>query len=699
MNTVVQNLHSFFQQRNIFNKQKKLLIKYLEMIYYDLIKKENGKGVSKLTFCSYLKFPSLISENLFRIINKSHENIISKEDFVTGLTYFMTIDMEKIQKIIFFIMDFEEKGVVCVQDIKLILRLLDLFRNSDFKYESLEKEFENLFVKSDSFSLTHLTLTHFNSIIKNNENFLRKLIYTLNHGFPITTNSILVLMNDNSLSETKHSTEILDNLSSSFEIFSEKLCDTFRQYSNDNINYELFSKPDFKEKEINNQYDFEGENLETDDEENNNVFLPCLKSTRKLINIGSSYKKNGKDRSKIQYNKMTITESVNLEENNLGYDESNVKLPKYFEKEKFQVDYEGYVYIKNNNLEMNKVWIIIVNKDLFIFNSEKDRLSDIIHISKCYAEIGNIEKEKNEKFFSCILNFKNSTMTLYTISLNESKIWVNQINKATEYRDIYDYYEIDKVIGKGHFSEVRLGLCKLNKTKVAIKVIQKRNLRTEELEATLAEAEILKICNHKNIVHSIDIFDNSDVLYIVLEYLENGTLTKFLKKNRKILINHMIKKIIKEIAEGINYLHKNGIIHRDLKPENIMLNENLEIKIIDLGLSKIVGENTKIEQKLGTITFVAPEVFQGKGYNKEADIWSLGLIVFYLLSGNFAFENSAQAKAFLIEPNIDIDFFIFELNMCNVSQKAIDLVKKCLCEQYKRIRIDKFLQHSWFVSK
>jgi serine/threonine protein kinase len=180
------------------------------------------------------------------------------------------------------------------------------------------------------------------------------------------------------------------------------------------------------------------------------------------------------------------------------------------------------------------------------------------------------------------------------------------------------------------------------------------------------------------------------LLYNCFILIENGTLFEFLIKNHDILTYQMIKQLIREIAEGINYLHENNIMHRDLKPENIMINESKEVKIVDLGFGKIIGKEQKIHERLGTLSYIAPEVYQSKGYNREADIWSLGLIVYYLLSGSIAFENGDQAVSFLEKANFDNEKLYSGLTNSNVSKNGRDLVMKCLNEQHKRINIKQF---------
>lgn len=700
MSSEGMNKLNCFEQRRIFKKEKELLKKYFELVYDDLVKKENENELTNLIFCSYLKFPSIFSENLFRVINKSRGDKIPLEDFVDGLSEMMTEDIEKLIKIIFLIADFEEKGEVCVQDFKVILRFVDSYFTPNSSTDSLEKQFEALFETSEFYFLPRLGQFDFSSIVKINENFLQNLIETLMRGFPLTTSSILILKNDYLIRETKLLYNILDNLSErNSESFSNNVSDILKEKSNKDISSEFNLTTEQTLDDSNDQ----DENLASDDEEDeiSEIHLPCLKSTRKLTNIKSCMSAES-TKSEIRVDTSKQISNFNDEKLTVSNNFNNITTPfqKKGLKDLSHVDFEGcYLYNKVSAHQLQKIWAVVINEDIFIFNSAKDKLLNIIHIAGSYAETGPIEMFSQKTYYSFFLNFKNSILTFYCRSLQECENTISEINKATNYRDIYDHYEIDKVIGKGHFSEVRLGYSKLDKTRVAIKVIYKKKLRSDELESTLAEVEVLKFSKHQNIVKLIDTFDSADVLYIVLEYLENGNLLQFLNINQEMITYPMIKQFVKEIAEGVNYLHKNCIMHRDLKLENIMLNDKFEIKIVDLGFSKIVGKENKIQERLGTLTYLAPEVYQGKGYNKEADIWSLGIIMYYLVSGSFALDTYEQAKAFLTRSTFNNEEFYVGLSNANVSKHGIDLVMKCLSEQYRRINITQFLQHNWFRTK
>src|SRR5690606_36254683 len=128
------------------------------------------------------------------------------------------------------------------------------------------------------------------------------------------------------------------------------------------------------------------------------------------------------------------------------------------------------------------------------------------------------------------------------------------------------------------------------------------------------------------------------------EYIEGGNLRRFYTSNFERFLNeNFVNKILRKIIEGIAYLHKQGIIHRDIKPENILINDEdgkITIKIIDFGLSKVIPHSQKTNILVGTLSYSAPEVVGKKTYNNKVDIWSFGVLAYYLLSGSLPFDCS-----------------------------------------------------------
>ena len=170
-------------------------------------------------------------------------------------------------------------------------------------------------------------------------------------------------------------------------------------------------------------------------------------------------------------------------------------------------------------------------------------------------------------------------------------------------------------------------------------------MKDKDIELVKNEIDIMKLCHHPNIVRLLDHFENSDYIFIVMEFFSGGDLDQYIKKNKGKISEQKASKIMYQISNGVQYLHEFGIIHRDLKPGNIMLSDKTEkgvVKIMDFGLSKIVGPTEKLEDGFGTLSFVAPEVLLRNPYNKQIDIWSLGVIMFYLISGGLPFDDKSD---------------------------------------------------------
>ena len=182
-----------------------------------------------------------------------------------------------------------------------------------------------------------------------------------------------------------------------------------------------------------------------------------------------------------------------------------------------------------------------------------------------------------------------------------------------------------------------------------------------------------------------------------MEYLSGGDLINLVTEREKKLTEAEAAIIVKQIAQGIKYLNNYGVIHRDIKPENIMLKEKNDLnslKIIDFGLTKTLAPNEKLAEGMGTISFVAPEVIQRNPYNKAVDVWSIGVVLYYLLSGNLPFDDenddTIAKKIVYSDPGYPEEFFGGRSEMCK------DLISKCLEKKpEKRITIDELLDSYW----
>lgn len=186
---------------------------------------------------------------------------------------------------------------------------------------------------------------------------------------------------------------------------------------------------------------------------------------------------------------------------------------------------------------------------------------------------------------------------------------------------------------------------KQTQAKVAVKVIKKSQLSALDIDLAKREIEILKLCQHPNIIKLLDTFENQDYIYIVMEWLKGGDLFTYLEKRSFKISEDRARSIIHSLAVALYYLHSYGIVHRDIKLDNILMtdeSENSDVKIVDFGLSKMIGPNELCNEPFGTFGYVAPEVLTKTPYDKKVDIWSLGVVAYILLTGRSPFQESTE---------------------------------------------------------
>jgi len=324
------------------------------------------------------------------------------------------------------------------------------------------------------------------------------------------------------------------------------------------------------------------------------------------------------------------------------------------------------------------------------------------NLSGCFVQEGNDKKIIDGVEYSCFEIFcsnKSKTRKYYTNTPEIAKEFVEKIKLAIGYVKFSDLYEMKEVIGKGKFGVVNLGIHKKTGQQVAIKILNKVNIKTiEDKELVRIEIGILKLCHHPNIVRLLDHLENNDYIYIVTEYIEGGTLGNYFKKKKFNFSERQATTIMSQIASGVKYLHQYGIVHRDLKPDNIMITQQNEfgvIKIMDFGLSKIISPSEKTVEGYGTLSYVAPEVLLRTPYNKEVDIWSMGVILFYMLSGHLPFRGSKEKEVAekIVYNELEFDEDDWETR----TQKVQNLISCCLEKKAEdRITIDQFINHPWF---
>ncbi|CAD8043242.1 unnamed protein product [Paramecium primaurelia] len=262
---------------------------------------------------------------------------------------------------------------------------------------------------------------------------------------------------------------------------------------------------------------------------------------------------------------------------------------------------------------------------------------------------------------------------------------------APVYSTISERFQICKFLGKGKFSDVYQAQDKQSKIIVALKVIPKATIQKYGMEKQLAnEIKIQGYLDHPNILKLFGYFQEWSKVVLILEYATDGELFKLLKKQpKKRFSEQTVSGYIRQIIEGIGYMHSKNIIHRDIKPENILITHSL-LKIADMGLSTYNPTNQVRQSFCGTVDYMSPEIAAGRDYDHTVDLWAIGILAFELCTGETPFYEKKKEDTMnkIIYSGFEFPNFISE--ECKNFVRA--LVQK---DPKKRLSIFQIMQHSW----
>ncbi|CAM9891800.1 unnamed protein product [Lampetra planeri] len=251
-------------------------------------------------------------------------------------------------------------------------------------------------------------------------------------------------------------------------------------------------------------------------------------------------------------------------------------------------------------------------------------------------------------------------------------------------------YRLLKTIGKGNFAKVKLAKHTLTGQEVAVKIIDKTQLNTSSLQKLFREVRIMKVLNHPNIVKLFEVIEMEKTLYLVMEYSSGGEVFDYLVAHGRMKEKEARAKF-RQIVSAVQYCHQKHIVHRDLKAENLLLDADMNIKIADFGFSNEFTLGSKLDTFCGSPPYAAPELFQGKKYDgPEVDVWSLGVILYTLVSGSLPFDgqNLKELRERVLRGKYRIPFYM--------STDCENLLKRFLVlHPLKRGSLEQIMKDRW----
>ncbi|KYN06911.1 Serine/threonine-protein kinase PLK4 [Cyphomyrmex costatus] len=257
-------------------------------------------------------------------------------------------------------------------------------------------------------------------------------------------------------------------------------------------------------------------------------------------------------------------------------------------------------------------------------------------------------------------------------------------------------YEVLNLLGKGGYGSVYRARCLRSGMEVAIKMIDKKLMQANGMmDRVRQEVEIHIRLKHPAILEAYTCFENANYVYLVLELCHNGELQRYLKaQGTKTLSEEHAAYIIKQVVQGLLYLHSYQILHRDLSLSNLLLTKDMQVKIADFGLATQMSKpDEKHLTMCGTPNYISPEVATRSSHGPEADVWSLGCMLYTLLVGKPPFETDAIKSTLTRVVMAD---YVMPLHL---SDNARDLIDKLLKKNPKdRIRLRDIHKHAFIMN-
>ncbi|KAA3677940.1 MAP/microtubule affinity-regulating kinase [Paragonimus westermani] len=252
-------------------------------------------------------------------------------------------------------------------------------------------------------------------------------------------------------------------------------------------------------------------------------------------------------------------------------------------------------------------------------------------------------------------------------------------------------YKLIRTLGRGNFAKVKLAEHVSTGQQVAVKVIDKTELNRASLQKLSREVKIMKMLNHPNIVRLYEVIESDRHVYLVMEYAPNGEVFDYLVTNGR-MKEKEARARFRQLVSAVEYCHCKKIVHRDLKAENLLLDKDYNIKLADFGFSNFYDGENKLDTFCGSPPYAAPELFQGQKYfGPEVDVWSLGVILYTLVSGSLPFDaqHLKELQSRVIRGKYRVPFYM--TTDCELLLRKLLVLNPSKRKPLKTIMTDKWL--------
>jgi carbon catabolite-derepressing protein kinase len=254
-------------------------------------------------------------------------------------------------------------------------------------------------------------------------------------------------------------------------------------------------------------------------------------------------------------------------------------------------------------------------------------------------------------------------------------------------------YQIIRTLGEGSFGKVKLAYHLTTGQKVALKIINRKTLAKSDMQGRIErEISYLRLLRHPHIIKLYDVIKSKDEIIMVIEFAGKELFDYIVQKGKMEEVE--ARRFFQQIISAVEYCHRHKIVHRDLKPENLLLDDQLNVKIADFGLSNFMSDGNFLKTSCGSPNYAAPEVISGKLYaGPEVDVWSCGVILYVMLCGRLPFDDEFIPALFK-----KISNGVYTIpNYLSPGAKNL-LTKMLVVNPLNRITIHEIMQDEWFTT-
>ena len=687
-----------------FIPKKTSLINFLREIYANVSKRSNN-NMNTYTFQEILQLPMIISDKIYFALNKHGSKMITQTQFSNGIYQLLYNDLLYKFRICFEIFDFDNDGSVCKDDAFLILSHFHLIQNTNESINYLEKVIDNFFLndetltkeeyfdrcKSTSCDVSLLLIIFINDYLffftAKEIDFYEKTISLFDSMKSNTsTNDGSLYIKNGYFKPTAALVNYLDNIALDRFDLDKSI---FELSLDENDNDDLEDLNAF-EKDVNNAF----QKLSISEIAYNNkitknkTYMPKQKPLRLSTTINTQNnqtkvsEENGTgmnlsrfDDTKNETNKNLVQPGLLMKgtiTNNIVQKTNKNQLQKAitdFTSAVINVKHkknEVILYKAKNNTKTNIIIkLTLVNRSLFYFKQIKNVFvfRKILPIFSLYPKRLMFNSLVQFNLISTVHNHYKQ-YSFFADNIEEIDTFIHMLNNNANNEKIYENYEFKNDLGKGKFGSVVLAMDKRSNGAVyAIKIVNKNHPTDEEYKINRWESTIfstLKNISHPNVIKCYEKYENEKNIFFVYEYIKGSDLKIFTQMHPNSNIRNIIN-ISLQIINGIACLHKYGIIHRDIKTTNILIENSIDnkydnkVKVIDFGLSRVLGKNEFSLDPYGSLCFKAPELIKHLPYNFKVDVWAIGITIYYLIFRVLPFEkgNKQQIKESIVNDNLN----------------------------------------------